>query len=241
MGLSFEENAKKISEQKISFTEDEMLMLSGIQHYAFCPRQWALIHIEQKWVENVLTVEGQYMHEKVEDPFFAESRGDFDTIRSLSLVSRNLGLYGKSDVIEFIKTGKNEVNSILLPGKAGRWKPFPVEYKRGKPKPDECDEVQLCAQAMCLEEMYHIRLQNGFIYYGKTRHRHEVVFSEKLRNLVIQYSGEMHRLFSQGITPPAKPKSGCRSCSLLDICLPEPLSGGMNAQKYNQCVLNSDI
>lgn len=218
-----------------------MLMLSGIQHYAFCPRQWALIHIEQKWVENVLTVEGQYMHEKVEDPFFTESRGDFDIIRSLSLVSKNLGLYGKADVIEFIKTGKSEVNSIILPGKAGRWKPYPVEYKRGKPKPDACDEVQLCAQAMCLEEMYHIRLQKGFIYYGKTRHRHEVIFSENLRKLVAQYSVEMHRLFHEGITPPPEPKAGCRSCSLLDICLPEPLAEGMNAQKYNESVLSADI
>ena len=232
---------KKTGNQKNTFSADEMLMLSGIQHYSFCPRQWALIHIEQKWIENVYTVEGQFMHERVEDPFFSESRRDTEIIRSVYLVSNSLGLYGKADVIEFIRAGQSDMNSIILPGKADRWKPIPVEYKRGKPKPDVCDEVQLCAQAMCLEEMHQISIRNGFIYYGKTRHRHNVVFTEKLRNLVNHYALEMHRIFKEGITPPPEPKPGCRSCSLYDICLPEPLSQKMNAHQYNESMLNADI
>lgn len=138
------------------YTEDDMLMLSGIQHYAFCPRQWALIHIEQQWSENLLTMEGQIMHQHVDDPFYRQKMGDHICLRAVSLASKELGLYGVSDIVE-LHPSEEEIDSITHPKYPGRWMPFPVEYKHGRPKHDDVDIVQLVAQAMCLEELYAIR------------------------------------------------------------------------------------
>ena len=143
---------------KLMYSEDELLMLSGIQHIAFCERQWALIHIEQQWSENVLTVEGHHLHEKADNPFEAENRGNVAIIRALPLVSLQLGFSGIADVVELARAGHDVTNSIPVSGREGKWLPVPVEYKRGKPKADHCDEVQLCAQVMCIEEM----LCNGY-------------------------------------------------------------------------------
>ena len=140
------------------YTDDEMLMLSGIQHFAFCPRQWALIHIEQLWADNRLTVEGNIMHSTVDDPFYIRKTNDIITLRSVGLVSKELGLYGISDVIEFYNVELND-NSIKLPEYSGYWEPHPVEYKRGKEKNNHVDEVQLAAQIICLEEMYNIKIE----------------------------------------------------------------------------------
>lgn len=214
------------------YSEDELLMLSGIQHIAFCERQWALIHIEQQWSENVLTVEGHHLHEKADDPFEAESRGNTAIIRALPLVSLRLGFSGIADVVELSRTGDDVPNSIQVSGREGKWLPVPVEYKRGRPKPDHCDEVQLCAQAMCLEEMYDISISKGFLYYGLTRHRNEVEFTVKLRDSVNAYSQRMHELFSKGITPPPVYKPQCRSCSLKDICLPKNLNKTFSVDQY---------
>lgn len=214
------------------YSEDELLMLSGIQHIAFCERQWALIHIEQQWTENVLTVEGHHLHEKADDPFDSESRGNTAIIRALPLVSLRLGFSGIADVIELTRAGHDVTNSVPVSGREGKWLPVPVEYKRGKPKPDICDEVQLCAQAMCLEEMYSITINKGFLYYGQTRHRLEVEFTVKLRDSVDAYSQLMHELFSKGITPPPVYKPQCRSCSLKDICLPKNLNNTFTVEQY---------
>lgn len=214
------------------YSEDELLMLSGVQHVAFCERQWALIHIEQQWSENVLTVEGHHLHEKVDDPFEAEIRGNTAIIRALPLVSLQLGFSGIADVVELSRAGDDVTNGIPVSGREGKWLPVPVEYKRGKPKPDHCDEVQLCAQALCLEEMYGISISKGFLYYGQTRHRHEVEFTTQLRDSVITYSQRMHELFSKGITPPPVYKPQCRSCSLKDICLPKNLNNNFTVEQY---------
>ena len=174
------------------YSEDDLLMLSGIQHFAFCERQWALIHIEQQWAENMRTVEGTHIHERVDDPFASEVRGNVITLRSVSLVSYRLGLYGVADVVEF-KRAEN-CAGIGMEGYSGVWKPVPVEYKRGKPKPDERDAVQLCAQAICLEEMYQndkntpLIIDKGYLFYGETRHRQEVIFCHELRNKVETYA-----------------------------------------------------
>ena len=218
--------------RRFMYIEDELLMLSGIQHIAFCERQWALIHIEQQWTENMLTVEGHHLHEKVDDPFEAEIRGNTAILRALPLVSLQLGFSGIADVVELTRSGDEAKNSISVSGREGRWLPTPVEYKRGKPKPDRCDDVQLCAQAMCLEEMYSITINKGYLYYGQTRHRHEVEFTDELRNNVISYSHRMHELFSKGITPPPVYKSQCRSCSLKDICLPKRLNNTYTVEQY---------
>ena len=202
------------------FTEDDLLLLSGIQHIAFCERQWALIHIEKQWVENVRTVEGHILHKKVDDPYFLESRGDFITARSIPVVSYKLGLYGIADVIEFIRSNDCN-NSVTLPSHEGFWKPNIVEYKRGKPKNIDCDKVQLCAQSLCIEEMFNIIIDKGSIYYGETRHRQTVEFDEILRNKTQKYANRIHQLFNAGITPKPIYQKGCRMCSLIDICIPK--------------------
>jgi CRISPR-associated exonuclease Cas4 len=193
-----------------AYDDDNLLPLSGIQHFAFCQRQWALIHVEHQWAENVRTVEGKQLHERVDDPFFTESRGAVRTIRSVPLLSRRLGLYGFADVIEYYS-----------PSEAGHLDEMTiVEYKRGRPKPDDRDEVQVCAQAMCLEEMLGIRLNGGYFFYGEIRRRHKVLYSEELRQRVIQLSEQMHELFSKGITPPAVKNKKCNACSMKELCLP---------------------
>lgn len=210
------------------YTDNEFLLLSGIQHIAFCPRQWALIHIEQQWAENVNTIEGQHLHQRVDDPFLRDLANDLVVWRSVNLISFKLGLSGRADVVEF----RPSTNGIELQGKSGKWIPYPVEYKRGKPKPDSCDEVQLCAQAMCMEEMFNTDIPEGALYYGETRHRTLVEFTEALRKQVSDYVIEMHRLFHDCITPPPVYKSHCKSCSLVGICLPKSLSSSQTANEY---------
>jgi len=208
-------------------------MLSGIQHIAFCERQWALIHVEQQWLENKLTVEGQFLHKKVDDPMEQDLRANTNTLRAVPLISYTLGLYGRADVVELTRSFKGDKKkSVFIDGRQGYWEMVPVEYKRGKPKSDERDEVQLCAQAMCLEEMYGIQIEIGFLYYGETRHRHEVEFSIQLRSLVCSFSKRMHELFDTGKTPPAVFMAHCRSCSLMDVCLPKASEGGTDVDQY---------
>ncbi len=211
-----------------NYSDEELLLLSGIQHLAFCPRQWALIHIEQQWEENVKTIEGQHLHERVDDPFLKDSGSELVVWRSVNLISYRLGLTGRADVVEF----KRAKTGIELPGKTGKWTPFPVEYKRGKPKPDERDEVQLCAQAICMEEMFDTTISEGALFYGEIRRRTLVPFSDELRMKVINYADEMHRLFQQGITPAPIFKSHCKSCSLVEICLPKQLNSLKSVSNY---------
>lgn len=214
--------------KNINYSEDEFLLLSGIQHFAFCPRQWALIHIEQQWAENVKTIEGQHLHERVDDPFYKDSSNELIVWRSLNLISYKLGLTGRADVVEF----KRSDTGIKLPGKAGNWTPYPVEYKRGKPKPDERDEVQLCAQAICMEEMFGAEIPEGALYYGEIRRRTVVQISLDLRAKVENYANEMHRLFEHGITPGPVYKPHCKSCSLVEICLPKQMRDIKSANNY---------
>jgi CRISPR-associated exonuclease Cas4 len=201
---------------KPEYTPEELLPLSGIQHFLFCRRQWALIHIEQQWKENVLTAEGRIMHKKVDDPFFTETRNGVITARSVPVASYQLGLSGVCDVVEFTQS----LDGVKLPNRDGLYLPTPIEYKRGKPKREPVDEAQLCAQAMCLEEMLSTKIPKGFLFYGETRHREEIEFTPQLRTLVQEMSAEMHNYFSRGYTPKVKTHKGCRSCSLADICLP---------------------
>ncbi len=214
------------------YNEDELLMLSGIQHIAFCERQYALAYIEMQWLENVLTVEGHHLHERVNDPFESESGSDIIIWRDLPVVSLVMGIYGRADIVELIKVGNKESGSIKVSGKSGWWKLLPVEYKRGKPKPDERDEVQLCAQAMCLEEMYRITISEGSLYYGQTRHRHKVEFSSSLREQVLSYVKRMHHIYTSGVTPLPIFKQHCKSCSLYELCLPKVIGNGSAGTEY---------
>lgn len=213
---------------KAEYSEEDLLPLSGIQHFQFCRRQWALIYIENLWQENLLTAEGKLLHQRVDDPLFTETRRGTLTSRAMPVSSYRLGLYGICDIVEFISAA----DGVQLPGRSGFCQPRPVEYKHGHPKRDPCDEVQVCAQALCLEEMLSVQIPNGFLYYGETRHREEVVFTDNLRNLVKDIAEEMHTYLAKGYTPKAKPSRACRSCSLADLCLPELQEGRMDASVY---------
>jgi CRISPR-associated exonuclease Cas4 len=210
------------------FTEDDLLPLSALQHLLFCERQCALIHLEQIWVENPLTVEGRHLHERV-DARQGESRGDLHIARGLALRSLRLGLSGKTDLVEFHRLPADEMGAFL-PGHPGRWRPFPVEYKRGKPKSHRADEVQLCAQALCLEEMLEAAVPAGALFYGQTRRRQEVPFDAPLRELTEATAARLHRLLRSGVTPPPVREPKCDRCSLLSVCMPD--APAHSARKY---------
>jgi CRISPR-associated exonuclease Cas4 len=210
------------------YTTDELLPLSGIQHFLFCRRQWALIHVERQWQENALTVEGRIMHQRADDPFFTEVRKGVILTRSVPIASYRLGLSGVCDVVEFTRANEG----VQLKGREGFYLPAPVEYKRGKPKREPSDEAQLCAQAMCLEEMLSVDIPQGYLYYGQTRHRSSVALTPELRVLVRAMAEEMHAYFARGYTPRVKPFKGCRSCSLADVCLPVLQEKVIPASKY---------
>ena len=209
------------------YNEDEFLMLSGIQHFAFCRRQWAPIHIEQVWADNYRTVDGNIFHERTHDEDYFESRNGVLITRGLRIFSRELGFSGNCDVVEF----HEDKNGITLKGRAGTYLPFPIEYKRGKPKEDEIDILQLCAQAICLEEMLSCDVMKGALYYGETRHRVSIDLTNELKDKVKKMAVEMHQLYEKGHTPKVKISKKCKSCSLQDICLPK-LNQQLSVEKY---------
>ena len=197
--------------------EENYLLLSGIQHFAYCPRQWALIHVEQQWLENLRTFEGHLMHERVHDGASSEKRGDILTIRGMKVFSRTLGISGECDVVEFhlSETG------VPLHGRQGLYQATPIEYKRGKPKEHDADRLQLCAQAMCIEEMLVCEISRGYLFYGEPRRRTEVLFDVELRENVTKAFIQMHEYATREYTPKVKPRKGCNACSLKDICVPK--------------------
>ena len=205
------------------YTPDECLMLSGLQHFRFCRRQWALIHIEQQWAENLRTVEGQLLHERAHNEQLRESRGDLWVVRGLRVQSLTLGLSGQCDVVEF---RRDETHGVPLAGKEGLWQAYPVEYKHGAPKQNGCDELQLCAQAMCLEEMLCCDIPSGALFYGETRRRLHVPFTPELREEVRTDAAQMHDLYRRGYTPRVKPTKSCSACSLKELCLPRLQKSG---------------
>lgn len=198
------------------FTEDQLISISALQHWLFCKRQCGLIHLEQIWIENHLTAEGRVLHEKVHQANVEQS-GDVRIVRGLRLVSFRLGLIGQADVVEFHKSD----NGIMLPGTDNLWRPFPVEYKRGKPKKDNSDCVQLCAQAMCLEEMLNTQILFGTFYYQTPRRRMEVEFTEVLRQQTENIIQNVHQMIQNKITPRAEYENKCKNCSLAEVCMPK--------------------
>lgn len=200
------------------FAEDDLLPLSALQHLLFCERQCALIHVEQLWAENRLTVEGRHLHERADDGR-GETRGALRVARALPLRSLRLGLSGRADVVEFH-------------GGPGAERVFPVEYKRGVPKQDRSDEVQLCAQALCLEEMLGVAIPAGALFYGTTRRRTDVAFDVELRATTETAAARLHALIASGVTPSAVRAPKCDGCSLLDLCLPAPAHRARSAAGY---------
>lgn len=201
----------------MEYSQDDYLMISGIQHFKFCRRQWALIHVEQQWAENEHTVIGELMHKKAHDPYLTEKRKDILVVRALPVSSRSMGVSGECDIVEFHKCE----DGVKLYGHRGTYSLYPIEYKKGKPKESNEDELQLMAQAMCLEEMFSTKITEGAIFYGETRRRQPIVFTDELRDEVKKIFGEMHDYYERNYTPKVKTSKGCVSCSLKDICMPK--------------------
>lgn len=201
------------------YAEDDYLQISGIQHFRFCRRQWALIHIEQQWAENVRTVEGGALHRRAHDASARERRGDLLITRDMRVASARLGISGACDVVEF----RRDPGGVSLHGEDGLYLPFPVEYKRGTARADGADELQLCAQAMCLEEMLVCDIPEGALFHGETRRRQRVLFTPELRAEVAACVSQMRELYRRGHTPRVKPGKACNACSLKELCLPKLL------------------
>lgn len=223
------------------FSESDLRSISALQHLAFCERQCCLIHVEQAWSENRFTAEGRILHEHVHEQE-SESRGDTYIVRGLKLRSLEHGLSGVADVVEFHRV---ENGGIVLTGKRGKWQPFPVEYKRGKPKSDQCDEIQLCAQTLCLEEMLAAHIKSGALYYGSQHRRVDVCFDEQLRKVTKDTAVKLHSLLSSNTTPKAVYGKKCNNCSLLEVCMPQTAKKQGNVAAYieegiRECESNGD-
>jgi CRISPR-associated exonuclease Cas4 len=241
------------------YDEADLLPISALQHLAFCERQWALIHLEGLWAENPLTVEGHHLHDRTHEPE-TESRGGLRIARGLRLRSLRLGLSGIADVVEFQRLSGNEVErhserseesrsdpqtrarflatlgmtqvGVSLPGVRGLWQPAPVEYKRGRPKLGPYDEIQLCAQALCLEEMLRVAIPAGALYYGQPHQRQEVALTAELREQTEKLAARLHELTRIGRTPLANYEKKCESCSLLTLCMPKTTGGRKSVDRY---------
>ena len=220
----------------MAYKEFEFLQLSGLQHFVFCRRQWALIHIEGLWKENLRTVEGDMLHERAHDETLREKRGDRITVRGVRLRSTELGIAGQCDVLELVSSDQG----VPLKEYNGKWLPYPVEYKRGEPKSIDADRLQLCGQAMCLEEMLCCDISEGALFYGKVRRREVVSFSSDMRQQVRNYLREMHDLAQRGYTPKVKPTKACNACSLKELCMPKLLKQ-RSAADYLASAIREDI
>jgi CRISPR-associated exonuclease Cas4 len=205
---------------------DDFIFLSALNHYLYCSRRCALIHIEQLWVENQFTAEGRVMHEKAHEEK-TEMRKNVLIERGISLRSNELGLNGKADIVEFHKD------------ESEHWIPFPVEYKRGKPKLDDSDKVQLCAQALCLEEMLNIKIPCGALFYGLTRRREDIIFDANLRAETEETVKKVHELIKTGVTPKPEYSEKCKRCSLLDLCMPKACEKKTRVADYLKGIIES--
>ena len=212
---------------------DEYLMLSGIQHYFFCKRQWALTHIEQDWKENALTAEGNIIHEKVDQPYLKERRGSKFYSRAMPVISHRLKVVGKLDMVEFHRDDKG----IILEKEEGLWKPLIVEYKRGKPKFYNYDEMQLTAEVIALEETLNTNIDKAYFYYASIRRRVEIIITDKMRENVSLASKDMMDHFINGSTFKAESYKNCSKCSLVDYCLPRLTKKKKNIDNYLERLL----
>ena len=219
----------------MEYQEEEYLMISGIQHFTFCRRQWALIHIEQQWAENYQTVDGEFMHKKAHDGFSCEKRKDTIVSRGMPIFSRSMGVSGVCDIVEF----KRDEKGVPIRQFGGNFQVMPIEYKRGKPKEDDADILQLVAQVICLEEMLDCHIENGALFYGQTKRRMEVEITDAYREKVRASFAEMHQYFEKGYTPKVKKTKACYSCSLKEICLPE-LDRTGNVRSYIDKYIQDD-
>ncbi|MGC9158916.1 MAG: CRISPR-associated protein Cas4 [Terracidiphilus sp.] len=212
------------------YTEDDLLPLSGLQHLAFCERRWALVHLERQWEDNLNTAEGELLHERAHSAKI-ESRPGALIRRTLPLRSLRLGVSGQADVVEFIPCGPGEPG-VAMPRRKGLWRPCPIEYKRSRDRHGEwAYRIQLCAQAICLEEMLGVPIAGGAVFDGKRKRREEVIFDDELRRRVETLAARMHQLFDAGHTPPPCYAKKCEGCSMMNICAPQSIESP-HAEEY---------
>ena len=213
------------------FDEDELLPLSGLQHLAFCERRWALVHVERLWAENQFTAEGELLHERVHSGEL-ESRPDVLLRRTVPLRSLQLGLSGQADVLEFHRVG-DDAEGTRISGRSGRWRPVPIEYKRTRERSAGLAyHVQLCAQALCLEEMLEVAVPEGAIFDGRSKRRQTVSFTSELRDRTAALAARMHELFHQNVTPPPVTTAACERCSMVEICRPRVFAHRRDVAAY---------
>jgi CRISPR-associated exonuclease Cas4 len=232
------------------YKEEDLLPISLLQHLIFCVRRAALVQIEGIWEDNLFTVEGSHLHKKVDDEIPTESRNDIRISRGLLLRSTELGLSGKADVVEFQRisdeaiissiTMEERASAIPLAGTGGLWKPYPVDYKRGRMRHEEGFEAQLCAQAICLEEMLGCSVPEGAIYYGKPRRRLAVVFDGALREKTKEAARRLHELVASGRTPQARYEKKCEGCSLFSMCMPKITGSRRSVRGYMEKALDQE-
>ena len=205
------------------YSDDELLPISALQHLLYCPRRVALVHIEGLWAENRYTAEGNILHRRAHDPRRGESRPGVRITRGLQLRSYAHGLCGKADVVEFHEAAEDEFSRIVI-----------VEYKRGRPKPERNTEyrVQLCAQALCVEEMLGVTIPEGALYHGDARRRLSVPFDEALRSQTEAAARQLHDLIRSGATPAATRGKRCRNCSMKYLCVPKASRPRATASRY---------
>jgi CRISPR-associated exonuclease Cas4 len=214
------------------FLEEDLIPISGLQHFAFCPRQCALIYVEKVWTDNRLSAEGLLFHKRVHEARDGLEDGRL-VVRGMRIASRRLGLYGVADVVEFVPSSEG----AALEGLQGLWQPVPVEYKRGRSKKNNEDRIQLCAQAACLEEHYHLCIRSGFLFYGQTRRRERVEFSDELRRETEITAGAFRKLVEDGVTPLPETAARCHHCSLREVCMPNVTK---EAEKYISRMIRAD-
>ncbi len=239
------------SREGARFAEEELLPLSALQHLVFCERQCGLIFVDQLWSDNPLTLEGSFLHDRTHDSGpRREVRGDLLICRGLPVRSLQLGVSGIADVVEFhrrsLPAGATReepslATAVPLPGLGGVWTPFPVEFKRGRPKPDHSDEVQLCAQGICLEEMLSVAVPAGALFYGATHRRHEVALTKALREETIRASQRLRELVASGVVPRVARQPKCRGCSLRELCRPDATAPRKSARRYLAAALHAVV
>jgi CRISPR-associated exonuclease Cas4 len=208
-------------------SDADLIALSALQHYLYCPRQCALIHIEQAWAENTATAEGRVAHERVH-AVESEVRRGVRTVTGMPLRSDRLGVTGIADVVELHRAAD------------GPWRPFPVEHKRGRPKAHRADEVQLCAQAMALEEMFAVEIAEGALFYGQPRRRTPITFDLALRSLTQDVAASTHALIAGGRTPRmGYDKKRCDACSLIELCRPQTTGAARSASAWLEAQIDA--
>ncbi|MBR4236258.1 MAG: CRISPR-associated protein Cas4 [Clostridia bacterium] len=208
--------------------DEDYLLLSGIQHFSFCRRQWALIHVENLWDENALTAEGEIIHKRVHDYDVQDIRNGVLTVRGLQVHSERMKIRGVCDAVEFIP----DPDGVRLNKRDGTWRICPVEYKHGRSKANDCDRLQVCAQALCLEEMFCCDIPEAYLYYAETRRREKVILDSVHRKKVCDMFDEMRGYIERNYTPKVRPGKSCGKCSLENVCVPELLKRKTTVREY---------